>query len=108
VIYLASPYSDVNPEVRQQRFEAACKAAARLMNGGRIVFCPVAHSHGIAELGFATRDWEFWRVQSLAMLRLATELMVLKLPGWDVSVGINAELMHAKTMGMPIRYMEAK
>ena len=36
--YLANPYSHLDPDVREQRYRAACRAAARLMWAGHIVF----------------------------------------------------------------------
>ena len=45
MIYLASPYTDLNPAVREARFQAACRSAAERMRTGHVVLCPVAHSH---------------------------------------------------------------
>ena len=47
MIYLASPYSDPDPAVRQSRFEAACKATAEMLRAGLIVFSPVMWSTGL-------------------------------------------------------------
>lgn len=38
--YLASPYSDPDPEVRAQRYRSACKAAAYLLLRGHTVYSP--------------------------------------------------------------------
>ena len=50
MIYLASPFSHPDAGVRQQRFEAACRAAAALIRQGKTVFAPIAHSYGILRL----------------------------------------------------------
>ena len=42
-IYLATPYSHKDPQVRQNRYEHACKVAGKLMEEGNLVFCPIAH-----------------------------------------------------------------
>jgi hypothetical protein len=51
VIYLASPYSHPNPAVREQRFQAACQAAAALLRSGQAVFAPIVHSHPLVAYG---------------------------------------------------------
>ncbi len=58
MIYLASPYSHDDPAVRQERFDAACRAAAELVRQGKTVFRPVAHSHAICRYGLPW-DWRF-------------------------------------------------
>jgi hypothetical protein len=44
MIYLASPFTHDDPAVRQQRFEAACRAAAILISQGKTVFSPIMRS----------------------------------------------------------------
>jgi len=58
MIYLASPYTSDDPAVRQQRFEAACRAAAAMIRQGQTVFSPIAHSHAICAFGVPL-DWRF-------------------------------------------------
>lgn len=92
MIYLASPYSDPDPAIRQQRYEAVCKAAGELIRRGHVVYSPIAHSHHLSEVCNLPENWEFWRRQDTAMLKLADELWVLDLPGWRESVGVRAEM----------------
>lgn len=109
MIYLASPYSHSNPWVRQNRFEAACRHAAKLMSEGHIVFSPVAHSHPIAEHGkIPPMDHEFWMAQDKALLQHASRLEVLMLPGWMESRGIKEEIEYAEQLGIPVTYAEGK
>lgn len=102
MIYLASPYSDPDPGVREARFRAACAEAARLMAAGELVYSPIAHSHCIAAHGLPG-DWTFWQEHSLAMLRRCDELAVLALDGWQESVGVARELEAALAMRLPVR-----
>lgn len=107
-IYLASPYSHAGQTVRYRRFEAACKAAAILMRKGHVVFSPIVHSYSIADIGRMTGDWETWKRQDVAFLRgfYPTEVVVLKLPGWERSAGIEAELLMAESLEIPVRFVE--
>ncbi len=105
MIYLCSPYSHVDPEVREQRFEAACKAAARLMADGEFVFSPIAHAHPIAEHGRLPTAWDFWGHVDRWLLEACDEVLVLTLDGWSESEGVQAELAHAEKLGIPIRHL---
>ena len=104
MIYLASPYSHPDPAVRQQRFEAACRAAASLLRAGINVFSPIAHSHPIAGYGVPA-TWDFWVQVDREFLRKCEVLAVLTLDGWEQSVGVAAEIAMAQEFGMPVLYV---
>jgi hypothetical protein len=104
MIYLASPYSHPDPAVREQRFRAACRAAAKLMRCGQPVFSPIAHSHCICTYGLPT-DWRFWEPLDRHLLARCDEVVVLMLDGWRESVGVQAEIRIAAECGKPVRYV---
>lgn len=104
MIYLASPYTHPDAAVRQERFEAACRAAAELIRRGHIVFSPVAHSHGIAQHGLPV-DWSFWERHDRRLLVACDELWVLKLDGWQQSRGVQAEIAIARELGKPVHFV---
>jgi nucleoside 2-deoxyribosyltransferase len=105
MLYLASPYSHADAHVRQYRFEEACRAAAALLRAGVPVFSPIAHSHPIAKFGVPT-TWEFWQQTDLEYLRRCDALAVLRLPGWQASVGVQAEIELAKCMGKSVLFID--
>ena len=104
MVYLASPYSHPDANVRKRRFRAACQAAAHLMREGHLVFSPVAHTHPIAEFGLPT-EWAFWERQDRSLLERCDEVIVLTLDGWDESVGVLSEIQIARELGNPVRYL---
>ena len=105
-IYLASPYSHVDPAVRVARFNAACRAAAELMNAGATVFCPIAHSHPISEaMGDKHVDHEFWMLQDLPLLHRSDGMCVLMLDGWLDSKGVQREIDYALANHIPVKYI---
>jgi len=81
LIYLASPYSDPDAAVREERFRAACRAAGVLIGRGIPVFSPVAHSHPVAEHGGIDPLSEVWYAADQPLLEACTELIALALPG---------------------------
>jgi len=108
MIYLASPYSDPNPAVMQQRFDAVCRYAGHLMLQGKVVYSPIAHCHPIAERVNLPRTWDFWEKFDRGMLKRADELVVLKLPGWDTSKGVAAETSIAHDLDLHISYVDPR
>ena len=106
LVYLACPYSHHDPAVRLQRFEAANKAAAKLMSEGIMIFSPISHTHPIALAGCLPLGWEFWRAYDRAFLGHSHKIIVLKLDGWRESVGIKGELEIATELGITIEFME--
>jgi len=103
-MYLASPYSHPEAEVRRRRFDAVCKAAAKLMLAGRVVFCPIAHSHPIHTHGVDAIDHDFWLRQDKPFLDNAECVGVLMLRGWDTSVGVIHEIGEAVDAGKQVIY----
>jgi len=106
-IYLATPYSHDDPLIREARFNAVNKAAARLMSQGYLVFSPISHTHPIALAGDLPKGWDFWEEYDREFVKWADELCVLTLDGWRDSTGVTAEIKIAAQYGMLITYMEA-
>jgi hypothetical protein len=104
VIYLCSPYTHPDPAVREQRFEATCRAAADLIRMERPVYSPIVFSHPLCRYGLPL-DWQFWQQHDLAFLAMCDEVIVLKLDGWEQSVGIQAEIVAAKALGKPVSFI---
>ena len=106
MIYICSPYSHPDAAVRQQRFEAACRAAAALICQGQTVFSPIAHSHAICCYGVPL-DWQFWQRHDRRYLEVCDEVVVLMLDGWRESVGVQAEIAIARELGKPVTFLAA-
>ena len=103
MIYLASPYSHPDPAVRDQRYLAACRATVRLLLAGYTTFSPIVHGHALADFSLPM-DWKFWAQHDQQYLRRCNELIVLALPGWDESEGVQAEVALAQRLGKVVRY----
>jgi len=105
-IYLASPYSSTVKAVCNDRFQATCKAAAKLMREGYNIFSPIAHSHPVSQHIGNHLDHNFWLEQDLSFLdSWADEMWVLMIDGWEESEGIAAEIKRAEIIGLPVKYI---
>ena len=102
-IYLAAPYSDKDPKVREQRVEAVNKKAAELMMAGNLVFSPLSHSHPISKhCTVDPCDNGFWLRQDLWILPICDVMYILCLDGWQYSSGIKTECDRAELLNIPI------
>ncbi len=105
MIYLSSPYSHPDPEVREQRFRAACEAVAYMMREGKQqVFSAIAHTHPLVAFGLPG-GFEFWGKFDRWFIERCVKLVVLVLPGWEESKGVRAEMKIAVECGIPISYI---
>lgn len=104
-VYLASPYTHQDPEVRAQRFDRVCREAGRMMAAGEAVFCPIAHSHPIELALPGIEGFDFWMRQDVPILRHASRMVVLMLDGWSESKGVAHEIDVAERLYIPLTFV---
>jgi len=107
IIYLASPYSHYEQEVRLERFNAVCDCAAAFIGQGYFIYSPIAHNHALVKFGLPV-SWEFWKKYDENFLEVCSELWVLMLPDWNESVGVQAEIEIMKKLNKPIRFVDSE
>jgi hypothetical protein len=105
LVYLASPYSDPDPVIRELRFKAANTCASILMREGVHVFSPISHTHPIAVEGGLPLGWDFWEQYDRAILSCCKAVLVCCLNGWERSTGVRAEVCIAAELGLPVGYL---
>lgn len=106
MIYLASPYSDPDPDVMAERANEVAAIAAKLFCNGLHIYCPIAAWHWVAVDHELPKDWPAWRGLDFAFLRHATEMWIADIPGWEKSVGVTAERKLAEHMEIPVRLVQ--
>ena len=104
LFYLASPFTDPNQQIREERVKGATEAAINLLLQGIYAFSPIAYN------GNWTRrelpgDWGFWCEFDKLFLERCDALIVLKLDGWDRSVGVKEEIAYAAQLLRPTFYV---
>ena len=102
MLYLACPYSHPDETIRQRRYHLACRAAAKLMKAGIVVFSPLANTVPAIEFGGLELSHHGFLRLDLPMLRRCDELLVLCLDGWQESIGVQQELGEAIAFHKPI------
>lgn len=102
-IYLACPYSTSDDALKEHRVKVAFHVTARIMKMGNAIFSPLTHTHDLGKIITASHD--FWMLQDIAILRHASLLVVLCLPGWDESKGVREEIAVAHACRIPVVYI---
>lgn len=104
-VYLASPYSK-HPKGMEYAFQRAAAGAGYLIGRGVPTFCPIAHSHPIAEHGdIPAESHDIWLPADRPLMQGAGVLCVLMLEGWRDSHGVNVERQTFARAGKPVFLM---
>lgn len=103
MLYLATSYSHPDPAKRAARAALASQCAAWLMRGGWSVYSPLSMGHAIAhECPELETGFNAYREPCLRMLEMSDALVALLLDGIRESVGVAAEIDHARKLGIPL------
>lgn len=102
--YVASPYTSPDPAVSAERCAQAVEAAKVLTRIGYAAFVPIAYNAPwTADPTYKVdTTWEFWESIDLPFLDRCAALILLEIPGWEKSRGVNAELDHCHKVGIPV------
>jgi hypothetical protein len=108
IVYLACPYTDPDPAVRQVRFEVATAVAADLVRRGRIVYSPITMTHPIDAMlagDSNTLGSDYWVAFDEAFMEICSEMVVIKLDGWNDSEGVQREINYFTARKKVITYI---
>jgi Domain of unknown function (DUF1937) len=97
MIYLATPYSDPDPEVKNQRWHQAMWAMSVLAQHKIPCYCPIAAWHPVALEFNLPGDHEFWWVQDKEFMNACRAGWFIMFPGWESSRGMKAEREYLST-----------
>ena len=106
LIYLACPLRHADPSIQRKRCFAAHYVTAKLFSQGLHVFSPLTHNEVLIDLLQDTIPGEHWLQFDLKILRHCSELLILKMEGWDISKGVQREILFAEAHKIPIGYAE--
>lgn len=104
--YVASPYSHPIDDIRIENYKIVSNFVANLVKNGNVVFSPITYGHHLVEFRTMPTDFEFWENFCLTFLSKCDEMIVLKIPGWEDSIGIKNEIRYCEVHDIPIYYIE--
>ncbi len=106
VVYLAAPYSAPTKEQTNELIKHFCIADGKLSANEIITVSPLfkhlLFMHDVDLPG----DWTYWKKYCTSLLHRCDYMIVLMLPGWDVSEGVTAEIHIAKSINTKILYID--
>lgn len=106
LIYAASPYTSYIWGRSSAAYDAT-RHAEHLMSEGFEVFSPVSYFHHIARVSKVDETaHDFWLQRCRPFMDAAVALVVVKLPGWEISRGIAEEAAYFQAAGKPVVEME--
>ena len=104
--YLATPYRNYKAGLKSASIEAA-KATAFLAERDIRVFCPIVHGQPLVDHGgLDPVDSSLWLAIDRPFLEAAVGLIVIKMQGWDESIGVADEILKFRASKKPVLYME--
>lgn len=106
LVYVGSPYSHESKAVMEENFKRVTAFTAKLCAEGVLAFSPITYGHTLVEFRDMPRDWNFWKTFCLSFMDNAERMIVYKMPGWENSRGLEAEIEYAKQNNIPIEYVD--
>jgi hypothetical protein len=71
----------------------------------KITITPLS-KHYILKHGKIPSDWNYWERYSKILMNACKEIIVIRLPGWESSVGVAGEMEHAVQINIPIVFYD--
>lgn len=112
--YVASVYSQgkASESLMQKRYEFVRDWVAdhfeNSVEDDMVLYSPIVHNHPLAVVHDLPKTWDFWRKVDVATLRRSDLLIVLKMNGWEESVGVQGEIDVARNLSIPIVYIDVE
>jgi len=106
MIYIAAPYSHPEKSVVAYRVKIVCEYSAYLLRQRISCVSPITTGTGILTNATLPTDFEFWQYLSYDLLSICSKIHVLKLDGWNESIGVTGEINFAIQQLIDIEYIE--
>ena len=105
LMYLAAPYSRVDDKhIFMEKF---MKFSARYMMEKRVhIVSPLFNHYSMIHVPEMETDWNAWGAYSEDLLTRCDGLIVLCLPGWKESSGVQAEIDIANKHGILVSFID--
>lgn len=104
IIFVSSPYTHNDPDVRENNFSLVSQYVAELNSKSIVALSPITYGHTLLNFKTMPTDWEFWKEFCITFLEKCEEMHVYKIPGWDKSRGVKEEIAIAEELGIKITY----
>lgn len=104
--YLALPYTHEDESVMDYRADVSDFVFSELTKEGRNIFAPITSCHNVRKKYGLPGIWEYWKELDEQFISICKKVIVLMLPGWEISVGVKCEIELANKYLIPIEYVD--
>lgn len=114
LVYVASPYTHKCKQMMSLRAARAAQLTAKLQvkyKDTHHFISPIVHGHSLISTTEGSKlpvDFAFWQRHCIALLSACDEVWVLRIPGWECSVGVREEIKHCTRNKIIVRYVTAE
>lgn len=107
LVFISSPYSNPDENIKEENYKKVAKYATFLCKSGITAISPIVYGHELLKNDKSmSSDWSFWENFCLNLMKKCDEIHVLKLNGWEKSVGVREEIEFANTQNINIVYVD--
>ncbi len=106
VYYLASPYSHINKDRMNARYEAIEFIAALLIHEGIILIEPIAMCHHKSIKYELESGYEYWKSRDRTFIERSDGIILTRMEGWEESKGMEDEAGYAYLLNKDIIYLD--
>lgn len=104
--FFSMPYSDKDKAIVEERFQKSLKASAHLMLNNVHLLSPIGFGHPIVISHPVPSDWKYWKTYCIKLILRSSQMIVFTLDGWKESTGVQEEITLAKSIRIPIYFMD--
>lgn len=106
IIYIGSPYSHPDENIRIERFNQVTIFAAQLVSKGYTAISPITYGHLLLDYKKMPTEFEFWNKFCISLLSKCSDIYIYKIDGWQESKGLKAEIEFAEKNNINVKYFE--
>lgn len=109
LIYIASPYSHSDKNIRDKRYNDITKIVAQLIDEGFYVIPPITFNVPLSPyLKNPDTSWKYWKPFDELLISKCDEIWVVTLDGWKDSIGVRAEIKYAILRNIDVALLDPK
>lgn len=106
LIFVCTPYSNDDENIVKYRKKIAGEVCLRLVAKGIYAISPVVYGCALMEYGENTDgSWNYWQKFCETFLINSKAVYVIKIDGWDKSIGVSQEILFAITHKIPVYFI---
>lgn len=107
IIYVASPFTHDDESIKEYRKQINEKVCSHLIKNGFCAISPIAYGCMLIDKHWLINDdFTYWELFCLTLLKKSDMMYIVRLDGWDKSIGVLSEIDFALKNSIPIMFID--